>query len=671
LFPSKNDDPSEAPDARVSYPDSEVDAFVPIDAMIDARVDAMPIDARPDAPPPCVPRSCSDVGASCGSGFDNGCGAPLTCGTCEAAAMCGGQGTADVCAIPVATRECANGWCWESPSPFAFTPTGVFARTASDVWMIGARGVIKHFDGSSWTAVSSNTVRTLRGIWMASATDGWIVGDAGTLLRWNGIAWASVTSGTANDIYGVHGASASNVWFVGDRITKRWNGSTLSTVGTTSYWFSNVFVTSTNKVFGAAAALIYENVSGTWTPRTSDTSGTLSFPHFDAIAGTGSSVYAVGGVSVWAGTDYEWVWHWNGSTWTEIDEPGNAGYGDAFVDNGVIYGSTAAQIWNMTTNAMTNGPANVTLSRTAGVGGEVFAPSTNGLPYRLQGGTWTAPPQSNINTRSLSLFGAYRVGDSMWFGRLAAAVEWNHGFVVHSRPNYVDWISGTGRDNVWALDRDSFNQLAKIDHFDGVRWSSINGPGVDANTIRATAQEVLVFGAGVFRLVGSSWMAETMPATANWSRYSDVGDDVYVVGMDYSASPYTPRIAKRSNGTWSSLPAPTTNAVCGIAAIAANDIWVTGQDTDASLNESATISHWDGVAWTTIKPAGVTNACSIVAANGEVWVGGTESGLVLHRAANGTWTTISGTATGDIRGLAFDSSGTLWAAGDDGVIMHR
>ena len=44
----------------------------------------------------CVPRSCSALGANCGSLAD-GCGGTLTCGTCAAGQTCAGAGTPNVC----------------------------------------------------------------------------------------------------------------------------------------------------------------------------------------------------------------------------------------------------------------------------------------------------------------------------------------------------------------------------------------------------------------------------------------------------------------------------------------------------------------------------------------------------------------------------------------------
>jgi len=57
----------------------------------------------------CVPRTCAELGASCGPAAD-GCGGLLNCGTCSLPQLCGGSGTPGVCGTPPVTcapRTCA------------------------------------------------------------------------------------------------------------------------------------------------------------------------------------------------------------------------------------------------------------------------------------------------------------------------------------------------------------------------------------------------------------------------------------------------------------------------------------------------------------------------------------------------------------------------------------
>ncbi len=66
----------------------------------------LPLDAggfpTPDAG--CQPRTCSDLGASCGTA-DDGCGGSVECGGCAAPQICGGGGVAHQCGFPAGHRE--------------------------------------------------------------------------------------------------------------------------------------------------------------------------------------------------------------------------------------------------------------------------------------------------------------------------------------------------------------------------------------------------------------------------------------------------------------------------------------------------------------------------------------------------------------------------------------
>jgi hypothetical protein len=143
-------------------------------------------------------------------------------------------------------------------------PTGVTCTSASNCWVVGFHGsvgawqtLIEHWDGSSWTIVSSPNSPTgessnLYGVTCTSASDCWAVGFYGTgspnqtlIERWDGTAWAVVISPNAsatqnNILYGVTCPSASNCWAIGSSNTgssgvaqtliERWDGSSWTTV---------------------------------------------------------------------------------------------------------------------------------------------------------------------------------------------------------------------------------------------------------------------------------------------------------------------------------------------------------------------------------------------------------------------------------------------------------
>jgi len=61
-------------------------------------------DGQGDGAAQCVPATCAEQGASCGT-IDDGCGATLACGTCTAPETCGGGRVANECGCPGAVVE--------------------------------------------------------------------------------------------------------------------------------------------------------------------------------------------------------------------------------------------------------------------------------------------------------------------------------------------------------------------------------------------------------------------------------------------------------------------------------------------------------------------------------------------------------------------------------------
>ena len=62
----------------------------------------------------------------------------------------------------------------------------------------------------------SAPISLLFGIWGSSATDVFAVGRRGTILHYNGSNWSPMTSGTTTDLVDVWGSSSNDVFAVGD-----------------------------------------------------------------------------------------------------------------------------------------------------------------------------------------------------------------------------------------------------------------------------------------------------------------------------------------------------------------------------------------------------------------------------------------------------------------------
>ena len=99
------------------------------------------------------------------------------------------------------------------------TPTlfGIWGTAANDLWAVGgddeSRGVLWHFDGTTWTArdlsvVVPDGVPTLYKIWGRSAADIYAVGEVGTILHYDGAQWSALTSPASQILFTVHGSSS-------------------------------------------------------------------------------------------------------------------------------------------------------------------------------------------------------------------------------------------------------------------------------------------------------------------------------------------------------------------------------------------------------------------------------------------------------------------------------
>jgi hypothetical protein len=119
-----------------------------------------------------------------------------------------------------------DGTKWKRLSPgHADSYWWVHGSGKSDVWMVGEKGRITHYDGASFQDHSGATTATLFGVWAASPSDAWAVGGAletpgvpnDVVLHWDGASWKSeALPETLNATYfKVWGSSASDVYVVG------------------------------------------------------------------------------------------------------------------------------------------------------------------------------------------------------------------------------------------------------------------------------------------------------------------------------------------------------------------------------------------------------------------------------------------------------------------------
>ncbi len=76
---------------------------------------------------------------------------------------------------------------------------GVWGTSATNIYAVGAGGKILHFNGTSWSSMSSPTSARLSRVSGSSASDVWAAGDT-VLLHFDGSTWKAVTSSISNGV---------------------------------------------------------------------------------------------------------------------------------------------------------------------------------------------------------------------------------------------------------------------------------------------------------------------------------------------------------------------------------------------------------------------------------------------------------------------------------------
>lgn len=75
---------------------------------------------------------------------------------------------------------------------------GVWMSGPDDVHLVGADGVVVHYDGTEWTVRSEGVFANLNAVWGFAANDIWAVGHKGAILHFDGENWAEPGGCTAD-----------------------------------------------------------------------------------------------------------------------------------------------------------------------------------------------------------------------------------------------------------------------------------------------------------------------------------------------------------------------------------------------------------------------------------------------------------------------------------------
>jgi hypothetical protein len=157
---------------------------------------------------------------------------------------------------------------------------GVWGTSESDVFAVGAGGIIVHYDGSQWSPMSSGTTSWLWDVWGSSSTDVFAVGtnenDDSVILHYDGSSWSEMVRFQFQEqtpLRKIWGSSGRDVYMLSPYGQLRhYDGTTWSLVfleGT--YFFWDVWGRSRDDVYGATTRGLVHYDGSSWRPVDSGT----------------------------------------------------------------------------------------------------------------------------------------------------------------------------------------------------------------------------------------------------------------------------------------------------------------------------------------------------------------------------------------------------------------
>ena len=109
----------------------------------------------------------------------------------------------------------SHGVCEEDAPTGTARIGGIWGSGASDIYLVGADGLLLRFDGAGWRSIVSGTTVTLHDVWGSGSSDVYVVGSEGTVLHHDGVTWKAMASGTKGSLRSVWGSGPTQIFAVG------------------------------------------------------------------------------------------------------------------------------------------------------------------------------------------------------------------------------------------------------------------------------------------------------------------------------------------------------------------------------------------------------------------------------------------------------------------------
>jgi hypothetical protein len=392
-----------------------------------------------------------------------------------------------------------SGWCFAHPLPQGNDLYAVWGTSSSDVWAVGDRETVLHFDGNVWSGAvlasgtDNLTAGTLYGVWADDHQNAWAVGmeygsayplvlfhdgstDAGA-FAWSRVALPAVFGvfyavwGDPSGQYVLTAGSGPILRF--NRTTLQWSQDTAPTNTIEALWgtdASNVWAV------GISGTILNNTGGTTWTQ--ASLTGIPAGQNYYGIWGDaqGKNIWIVGQSGV--------VIHGNTAGWTQVPVPTDmqtvnlySVWGDAaghvwVAGGGTILASRVVYEWDGSSwSTAFVGPCTTLCNTVAyrGVWGDgasnLWAVGRGGSMAHRDANGWTTSP-SATNTLLRGLWGSSPT--DVWAVSSTGATI--HG--VMSEWSIVPNVDGGTFASVWGSGpNDVYAAGNMIAHYDGTTWS--------------------------------------------------------------------------------------------------------------------------------------------------------------------------------------------------------
>lgn len=537
----------------------------------------------------------------------------------------------------------AFGFCDVEPFGEPVHYFDVWGAADDAVWVVGARGAVRFFDGASWSSRDVGSADAdLVAIDGSGPDDVWAVGGGGAVWRWDGQAWSRLDPGTSVDLFDVAVVGPDEVYVAGDQQTLlRWDGTGWSDMAapTEAQSINAVGALASDRVVASDGFAIHEWNGTGWTSTTVPPGAAVTDL---SVVDQTATVIVRSGIGGFIADRFE------GGELSPVmngDEPASALVVRA-PDDVVVAGSSG-----MITRRLGTATTEVTHGRHRMSGlwldstGVAWAAGEYGTILRLEPGAadsevidagdlhtmlavlvrsatdvWMAGLGGKIVHYDGSSWSPVESGTGADLHALAAAGDsiWaagDHGVVVEVGPGgpqrrdietdaALRSIVADGDAGIWVAG-------GVFERWDGAAWTPVSSLFQFATDAFSPAP-------------GEIWLSQT---SGEVSRYVDgvreplslpTNNDVFSIWVsgdgDVLAGLYANRIYRHDGAEWSEESAPDSGTPGAVI-----DLWGTAPDDVFALGSE--LLHFDGSSWMETEVTGSPLA-TIHGADGQVWAVG-------------------------------------------------